>query len=229
MSAHPRRALLVTFSLLVLVLALVLFVVRSQSSQSSHDGAGGSTASVESGGEGMNGTEATSSAGFDGAAVPPSLAVHNFALTDQEGRAVSLGRLRGQVTVLAFLYSTCGSTCEVIADQIRGALEELPHPVPVVFISADPATDTRPQINRFLAQVGLSGRVYYLNAPVTALGPIWRAYRVVPASAGRAAFDRSATVLLLDQSGRERVEYGLEQLTAEALAHDIRKLQSESG
>jgi cytochrome oxidase Cu insertion factor (SCO1/SenC/PrrC family) len=208
------------------VLALVLFLDRPQRS---HGAGGGSTASVQSGGEGTDGSEAASSDGFDGAAVPVSLAVHNFALADQEGRTVSLGSLHGQVTVLAFLYSTCGATCVVIADQIRGALEELPHPVPVVFISADPGADTPAQVSRFLAQVGLSGRVYYLTGPVTALAPIWRAYRVVPASAGRAAFDRDATVLLLDRGGHERVEYGLEQLTAEALAHDIRKLQSESG
>jgi cytochrome oxidase Cu insertion factor (SCO1/SenC/PrrC family) len=221
-----RTALLATLSLLVLALALVVFLDRPQHS---HDGVAGSTASVESGGEGADASEATSSTGFDGAALPPSFVVHDFALADQEGRTVSLGSLRGRVTVLAFLYSTCGSTCVVIADQIRGALEELPHRVPVVLISADPAADTPTQVSRFLAQVGLSGRVYYLTGPVSALTPIWRAYRVVPASAGRAAFDRYATVLLLDRSGRERVEYGLEQLTAEALAHDIRKLQSENG
>ncbi len=131
--------------------------------------------------------------------------------------------------MLAFLYSTCGATCVVIADQIRGALEELAHPVPVVFISADPAADTPARVRSFLAQVGLSGRVHYLTGSQTKLAPIWRAYRVVPASAGRAAFDRYASVLLLDRSGRERVVYGLEQLTAEALAHDIRKLQGSDG
>jgi hypothetical protein len=49
---------------------------------------------------------------------------------------------------------------------------------------------------------------------------------VVPASAGRAAFERAAAVLLLDGQGRERVVFGQEQLTPESLSHDIRKLQA---
>jgi len=227
MSVRARRALLATLSLLALVLVVAL-VVYLDRPQGSHDSVAGSTASVERG-EGADGPEPTSGAGFDGAALPATLAVNNFALVDQEGQTVSLASLHGQVAVLAFLYPACGATCVVIADQIRGALEELPHPVPVVVISADPGTETRAQISRFLAQTGLSGRAYYLTGPASALRAIWRAYRVVPATAGRAAFDRAATVRLLDRNGHERVEYGLEQLTAEGLAHDIRKLQSETG
>jgi hypothetical protein len=33
-------------------------------------------------------------------------------------------------------------------------------------------------------------------------------------------------VLLLDRAGRERVLFGIEQLTPESLAHDIGKLQA---
>jgi cytochrome oxidase Cu insertion factor (SCO1/SenC/PrrC family) len=79
-------------------------------------------------------------------------------------------------------------------------------------------------VNRFLAQVSLTGRVHYLTGPIGALRAIWRAYGVVPASSGRNSFDRSASVFLLDHSGRERVLFQSEQLTPEALAHDIRKL-----
>ena len=64
--------------------------------------------------------EEGASTGFDGAALPPSQEPpRNFTLTDQYGRAVSLSEFRGRVTVLAFVYSTCGPTCIVIAQQIR--------------------------------------------------------------------------------------------------------------
>jgi hypothetical protein len=48
---------------------------------------------------------------------------------------------------------------------------------------------------------------------------------VTPASAGRAAFDLHATVMLLDRRGSVRVLFQQEQLTPENLAHDIRKLE----
>jgi protein SCO1/2 len=162
--------------------------------------------------------------GFDGAALPAGVAAPAFTLSDQHGRPVSLAGHRGDVTIVAFVYSTCGATCVVIAQQIRGALDELAHPVPVLLISADPAADTPARVRRFLSRVSLSGRVSYLSGSPAQLRAVWRAFRVTPASADRAAFDRSAPVYLIDRAGRERVIYQLEQLTPEALAHDVRKL-----
>jgi protein SCO1/2 len=161
---------------------------------------------------------------FDGAPLPGTPAP-GFTLTDQSGRPVSLGDYRGQIVVLTFLYPGCGATCTVIAQQIRGALDELSTPVPVLIASADPAADTPGAAERFLASVSLTGRALYLTGPLSSMRPIWRAYRVKPASAGPALFDGYAFVMLLDRAGRERVLYESEQLTPEALSHDIRALQ----
>jgi len=169
---------------------------------------------------------AGSASGFDGAALPGGAVAPDFTLTDQGGRPISLSEYRGQVTVLTFLYSTCGASCIVIAQQIRGALDELPSPVPVLIVSADPAADSPARVRRFLEEVSLAGRVHYLTGPLSRLRPIWRAYRIKPASVGAREFDSYASVLLLDPSGRERVLFESEQLTPESLAHDIRKLQA---
>lgn len=165
--------------------------------------------------------------GFDGAALPAVAPVGNFTLADQEGRSVSLAAYHGQVTIVAFLYSTCGPACIVIAEQIRGALDELRRVVPVLLISADPSADTPAHVRRFLTEVSLTGRVRYLGGSLTQLRPIWRSFRIVPATAGRAAFDRSASVFLLDRTGRQRVLFQSEGLTPETLAHDIRKLWAD--
>ena len=162
--------------------------------------------------------------GFDGAALPAVAPVGNFTLADQQGRPVSLASYHGRVTIVAFLYSTCGPACIVIAEQIRGALDELHRVVPVLLISADPSADTPAHVRRFLTEVSLSGRVRYLGGSLAQLRPIWRSFRIVPATAGRAVFDRSASVFLLDRTGRQRVLFQPEELTPETLAHDIRKL-----
>jgi protein SCO1/2 len=162
--------------------------------------------------------------GFAGAALPVSLPVRDFTLEDQSGRRVSLAGYRGQVVILAFISSTCGATCILLAQQIRGALDELPRPVPVLFVSVDPRADTRARVRRFLQRVALTGRVRYLSGSPAALRPIWRAYGIVPVTSDRAAFERAASVLLLDRDGRDRVVFGSEQLTPEGVAHDVRKL-----
>jgi protein SCO1/2 len=200
-------------AMLSVAVALVAILVAP----SGHDGA--SSTVLSSG--------ATTSSGFDGAALSPSPPAPAFTLTDQYGRRVSLSSVRGHVAVVTFLYSTCGATCLLIAQQIRGALDELLQPVPVLILSADPSADTPASVARFLAQVSLTRRVQYLTGSLAQLRPIWRAYRVHPATVSRAAFDRFAFLLLLDARGRERVLFEPEELTPEALAHDIRRLQAE--
>ncbi len=212
MRRRPRLLLLALLAVLAVTVALVAILAAP----SGHDGASSS----------LPGSEATTSSGFDGAALYPSTMAPGFTLTDQYGRSVSLSSVRGHVAVLTFLYSTCGATCVLIAQQIRGALDELPHPVPVLIVSADPSTDTPMSVARFLAQVSLTGRVHYLTGSPAQLRTIWRAYHVHPAGAGRAAFDRFAFLLLLDARGRERVLFEPEVLTPESLAHDIGKLQA---
>ncbi len=140
---------------------------------------------------------------------------------------MSLSDYRGHVVVIAFLYTTCGAPCVLIAQQIRGALDELPRPVPVLIVSADPAADTPAHIARFLSEVSLTGRVEYLTGPPPRLQPIWRAYHVRPASAGRATFEEYASVLLIDGRGAERVLFQSEQLTPEGISHDIGRLEED--
>jgi protein SCO1/2 len=181
---------------------------------------GGSSSSNSS-----SATRASQGSGFDGAVLPAGITAPGFTLTNQQGRPVSLAGYRGQATLLTFLYPTCGPTCVLVAQQIRGALDQLPHPPPVLIISTDPATDTPANVSRFLGRVSLAGRVEYLSGSPAQLQAVWRSYRITPPSSSRSSFDRGASVLLIDRAGDERVQFGLEQLTPESLIHDIGKLQ----
>ncbi|HEX3435033.1 MAG TPA: SCO family protein [Solirubrobacteraceae bacterium] len=201
-----------SFAGLVLALALAATAV------------GCSDGSADTRSQASTSTQTAGSSGFDGAALPGGIQAPSFMLTDQSGRRVSLASYRGRVTIVAFVYSTCGAPCVVIAQQIRGALDELARPLPVLLISADPGADTPARVSSFLRAASLSGRVSYLSGTPAQLRPVWHAFRVVPASAHRAAFARSASVFLIDRAGHERVIFQLEQLTPEGLAHDVRKL-----
>jgi protein SCO1/2 len=164
-------------------------------------------------------------AGFAGAqrpAIPPQ----DFRLRDQDGQTVSLHDFRGRVVVLTFMYTTCRDTCPLTATQIRGALDDLGHDVPALAVSVDPADDTPERARQFLFKRGLAGdRMRFLLGTRAQLAPIWKAYGIRPQGK---AFDHSAYVLLIDRHGRQRVGFPVEQLTPEALAHDIRRLQAEA-
>jgi protein SCO1/2 len=217
MRPRLRFALLALATLLVLGLALAVIL----------GGTSGDSARNPSPSPSSTPAGATSVTGFDGAALPGGIVAPAWTLTDPQGRRVALSNYRGQVLVLAFLVPTATGVSPLIAQQIRGALDDLGHPVPAVAISADPALDTPARTRSLLAQAALRGRMTYLTGTQAQLQPIWRAYHVVPLSAGRAKFEDAATVLLIDGHGDERVLFGVEQLTPRSLAHDIERLQAE--
>ncbi|MGP0103260.1 MAG: SCO family protein [Solirubrobacteraceae bacterium] len=217
---RPRRPVPLALAAVAAALALAVALVVALSGSGEHSAPPGASSSTSSAG---------AESGFDGAPFPGGgVAVPDFTLSDQYGRRVALGEYRGQVVVLTFLYSTCGDTCIVIGQQIRGALNELEEEhvrtPAVVIVSADPTADSPAHVRSFLSQVSLTGRVRYLTGPLSRLRSIWRAYDVKPASVGAREFDEYAPVLLLDPSGRKRVLFESEELTPEALSHDVRKL-----
>jgi len=172
---------------------------------------------------------------FDGAAYPAGVRAPDFTLRNQSGREVSLSAFEGQVVVLSFVSTNCRA-CVLTAQQVRGALDELASAptygrgasVPamqVLFVSTDPHADTHAHIGRFLGETALAQRASYLTGTETQLRPVWRAYRVPPPSAGNTVSEAATTVLLIGRSGAERDAFGLEQLTPEGLAHDIRLLR----
>jgi protein SCO1/2 len=164
----------------------------------------------------------------NGSLLPDGVRPHTFTLENQYGRRVSLRQYRGRVTVLTFLSAACGPACRLVAQQIRGALDELSRPVPALAISTDPGADTPARIAHLLSEASLTGRLQYLTGTIAQLAPLWHDYGLSTGRSDRVSItDRSAFVLLIDKRGFERISFPLEDLTPEGLAQNIRRLQSE--
>jgi protein SCO1 len=172
------------------------------------------------------GDDAGGRAGGFAGALRPDIPPRDFALRDQDGELVSLRALRGRVVVLTFLYTTCKDTCPTTAAQIRGALDDLGGDVPALAVSVDPPNDTADRAEAFLLKRGLSGgRMRFLLGDRARLEPVWKAYGVRPQGEG---FEHSASTVLIDKRGRQRVGFPTDQLTPAGLAHDVRRLQAEA-
>jgi protein SCO1/2 len=159
--------------------------------------------------------------GLHGALRPPQARAPDFRLHDQDGRIATMRQYRGRLVVVTFMYSTCRDTCPLTAQQIRGALDELGHDVPVLAISVDPASDTPANVRRFLAEQQMTRRMRYLTGTHAQLAPVWRAYGIQPETAES---EHTASTVIDDGAGRQRVGYLTDQLTPEALASDLRAL-----
>ena len=81
------------------------------------------------------GERAVPAAGIAGAVRPPGIPPQDFGVRDEHGAPLRLADMRGRPVVVTFLYTTCEDTCPLTASQIRVALDELGHDVPVVAVS----------------------------------------------------------------------------------------------
>ena len=164
-------------------------------------------------------------AGFAGATRPPGIPPAEFGVRDEHGRMVRLADLRGRPAVVTFLYTTCKETCPLTAQQIRAALDDLGHDVPVVAVSVDPGNDTARRARRFLLEQRMHGRMRWALGDAAQLRRIWRAYGIQPQTA---SLEHTASTVLLDGEGRQRVGFAASVLTPDALAHDIALLEREA-
>lgn len=169
----------------------------------------------------------TPSQPFSGATMPPGLRAADFSLTDQHGQRVLLAHEQGRVVVLTFIHSRCHDACPLIVEQIKGALNTLPQSargIAAIGVSVAPSEDTVASRRRFLVEHEMDGRLAFVNGPPAALRRVWKAYAIQPGAGPNA---HSAFVILIDKHGIERIGFAADQLTPEALAHDVAALERE--
>ena len=161
-----------------------------------------------------------------GAFRPPTIPPSDFRLRDQDGRLATLADVRGRVTIVTFLYTTCDDACPLTVQQVRVALDRLGRDVPVLAFSVDPPRDTPDRARRFVEEQGMRGRMRFLTGPREELAKQWRAYGIQPQGE---RFEHTAHVVLLDGDGKQRIGFPVDKLTPEALAHDVALLERADG
>ncbi len=168
---------------------------------------------------------ATGGTGYAGALRPANIPPSELqGLRDQDGNEVSLSDIAGTPVVVTFLYTTCEDTCPLTAQQIRGALDDLGKDVPVLAFSVDPANDTPERAKRFLLEQQMTGRMRFMVGPRAALQRQWDAYGIRPQ---KEDLEHTASLVILDGEGRQRIGFPIDKLTPDGLAHDLRALASD--
>jgi len=117
---------------------------------------------------------------YRGGLVAPPLSKPRFVLTDTSGAPFDFwNRTQGSITLLFFGYTYCPDECPMHMANIGTALKKLPPgiagQVKLVFVTTDPARDTRVELRRWLDNfdkrfVGLTGTPAALDAAQKAAG-----------------------------------------------------------
>jgi protein SCO1/2 len=76
--------------------------------------------------------------------LPKLFPVPDVKLVDETGRAVSLGSMKGKVTVYDFIFTNCVGSCPIMTNNMRALTPKVEKDAPVRFvsISVDPTRDT---------------------------------------------------------------------------------------
>ena len=160
---------------------------------------------------------------FAGSLMPPGVKAPQFVLEDERGRTVRMSDaiLEGPV-VVTFLYSSCVEECPLMAQQIRGALDDLGHDVPAIAVSVDPEGDTPAKARRFNKRQKVGGRLRWALGSRAALEKVWKGFAIQPQAKN---VEHQARIVLVDRKGLQRVGYPGGQGTPEQIAGDLKLLE----
>ncbi len=155
-----------------------------------------------------------------------------FALTDQNGQAVTDRSFDGRYRLMYFGYTFCPDVCPVDMQNVGGGLRLLERSDPAlarrivpVFVTVDPARDTPPVLKQFVAafhprMVGLTGSQAAIDATVKAYGNYAKKGAVTPG--GGYLMDHMNAVYLMDPAGKPLALIPADK-GPEAVAAEVRK------
>jgi protein SCO1/2 len=172
--------------------------------------------------------------GFRGNQLPPEIvgkSAPRFRLRDARGGYIDTRSLRGRPYVVTFLFTSCPDVCPLIGQELRAAFEQLgdeARGVTGVAISVDPARDSAPAVRTWLDRQRLPGNFHYAIGTEEKLMPVWKSYFAAPQTPGDPNSSHSASIWLIDASGRIRTKFsGGVAVPPDDIAHDLRVLLSE--
>jgi len=170
-----------------------------------------------------------SSPKFQGSDVTGAAFGRDFSLVDHNGKARTLADFRGKAVVIFFGYTQCPDFCPTTLSELAAAMKILgpdASRVQVLFVTVDPARDTRDVLARYVPAFDPSFLGLYGDDKATS--DVAKEFKIIyqkqaGGEPGSYTVDHSAGTYLFDPQGRLRVyeNYGP---GPEVYAHDLREL-----
>jgi protein SCO1 len=155
-----------------------------------------------------------------------------FALTDQDGKPVSLKARRGDVVAVTFIYASCVDTCPLLTAKLVGIQKKLePKAASKVFFTAitvDPERDTPEVLKRYGQAHGADGAHWaFLTGTPEQISDVAKRYGIYRKKQPNGDVDHTFLTSLIDRSGTLRVQYLGWRFDPNEFLGDLRSLLRE--
>jgi protein SCO1/2 len=166
--------------------------------------------------------------------LPKLFPVPDAALVDEHAKPVTLGQMKGYVTVYDFIFTNCAGTCPVMTATMRRITTKVDKSAKVRFvsISVDPARDTPGVLHDYATKVRNDDRWVFLTGdPKTIVDLSVNGFKLAAGGPGSGASPNeailhSAKFAIADKDGVIRDYYGAEnEDAAEHVAKIVTQLQ----
>ena len=155
-----------------------------------------------------------------------------FTLTNQDGKRLSLRDLRGQVTVVTFIFTTCSDTCPLLTAKLVGIQRKLgadASKVSFAAITVDPLNDTPPVLKKYgQAHSADLTRFAFLTGSLGEIDDVTHRYAVFQKRQPSGSVDHTFLTSIIDPSGTLRVQYLGVRFDPKEFLGDLRSLLAEA-
>jgi protein SCO1/2 len=155
----------------------------------------------------------------------------DFALRDPTGALVRLSDLRGQVVLVAFIYTSCTTVCPILGQQMATVQKRLKADarlrgrVMLLSVTVDPSRDSAPVLARYASALGADPAAWkFVRDSSEATAQVLVAYHEWTKPMPDGELDHPARVYLIDADGRIREIYSLAFFDPRQALIDIRSL-----
>jgi len=135
----------------------------------------------------------------------------DFTLTNQDGKRISLSDLRGQVTVVTFIFTSCSDTCPMLTAKLVGIQRRLGLDEPNVAFAAitvDPLNDTPSVLKKYAVAHSANLTTFsFLTGTFKEIEDVTRGYAVYWKKQASGNVDHTFLTSIVDRSGTLRVQY----------------------
>jgi protein SCO1 len=155
-----------------------------------------------------------------------------FTLTAQDGRRLSLVKLRGKVVVITFIYASCADACPLLTAKMAGLQDELGGDfgsnIFFISITVDTERDTPEVLTRYAQAHGanFAGWAFLTGTP-DEIRTVARQYGIYYKKQAGGDVDHTFLTSLVDQRGTLRVQYMGVRFDPDELRRDLQSLLAE--